>query len=155
MRVNKFVREPMDIIIDSITLLSAEEYKAHGERIKPIDDWWWLRSPVGSGISAASVYHDGSVSNGSWVDNDFGSVRPVVVLRLNPESPNLRIGDCLAFADHTWTMISDTMALCDEGVGCTCFRADWRAQDANDYEKSDVKKWLEKWARDNGIVMGE
>ena len=120
-----------------------------------LDDWWWLRSPGYDSNSAAYVYLGGSVLYiGHLVCNDYGAVRPVVVLRLNPESVNLQIGDKLHFAGYAWTMIAPDMALCDDVVGQTCFRKDWQAPDANDYEKSDVKVWLEKWAQDNGIEVG-
>ena len=50
-----------------------------------------------------------------------------------------------------WTMIGDSLALCDDVVGSCAFRKNWKAQDANIYEKSDIKKWLENWAEENGI----
>ena len=34
-------------------------------------------------------------------------------------------------------------------------RKDWKAPDANDYEKSDVKIWLERWASEKGIMQKE
>lgn len=156
MKIHKQVitHEPMDITIDEITLLSVEEYERCKEHIPAVNDWWWLRSPGYYGYYAAYVTIDGSVLNLNWVNYDNVSVRPVVVLRLNHKYANLQIGDKLDFAGHVWTMIADNMALCDEGVGYTCFRADWQAPDANDYEKSDVKKWLERWAKEKGIEVG-
>ena len=56
-------------------------------------------------------------------------------------------------AGHTWTVIADDLVLCDDIVGYACFRKDHNAKDANDYEASDVKKWLENWAVENGIVI--
>lgn len=147
--------EPVDITIDKITLLSAEEYEQCKEHIPVLGEWWWLRSPGCYGDYAAYVGDNGGIYDiGSDVSDSYGSVRPVVVLRLNPESVNLQIGDKLHFAGYSWTMIAPDMALCDEAVGRTCFRKDWRAPNANDYEKSDVKVWLEKWAQDNGIEVG-
>lgn len=146
--------EPMDITIDKITLLSIEEYKRCRERISIIDCWWWLRSPSYYSYYAKSGTPGGNIDSlGNFVNFDNRGVRPVVVLRLNPESPNPQIGDRLEFAGHTWTVIDDDMALCDGPAGYTCFRRNWQAPDANDYEKSDVKKWLENWAMENGIEV--
>lgn len=157
MKVSKQIitHEPMDITIDKITLLSAEEYERCKEHIPAVNYWWWLRTPGNYSFGAALVYDDGYVSRDvDYVGYDYVSVRPVVVVRLNPESPNLQIGDKLDFAGYTWTMIDANMALCDSVVGQTSFRKDSDAPDANDYEKSDVRKWLEQWAKEKGIEVG-
>ena len=157
MKVSKQIitHEPMDITIDEITLLSVEEYERCNEHIPAVNDWWWLRSPGLDSNRAAYVHIAAFVDYyGFNVDFDCYAVRPVVVLRLNPESPNLQIGDKLDFAGYTWTMIDANMALCDSAVGQTCFRKDSDAPDANVYEKSDVKKWLEQWAKEKGIEVG-
>ena len=49
------------------------------------------------------------------------------------------------FAGHVWTVVPGKLALCDDFIGYGCFRKDWRAIDANEYEASDVKKYIENW----------
>lgn len=154
MKIDKQIvtTEQVEIAIDKITLLSIEEHERCKEHIQPIPYWWWLRSPVRNSLYAAHVNLDGSVyCSGSLVNRVNGAVRPVVVLRLNPESDNLRIDDKFILAGHTWTVIDSTLALCDEIVGTTYFRKDWKSPDANVYEQSHVKKWLERWVAENGI----
>lgn len=158
MKVNKQIitTQKIDINIDQITLLSIEEYERYEENIPPVEDWWWLRSPGYNSDYAAVVSYDGSVNHyGYFVLNDCGAVRPVVILRLNLESSNLQISDKLYFAGCTWTMIAPNMALCDNSVGQTYFRKDWKASNANNYEKSHIKKYLKTWAHDNGIIILE
>lgn len=145
--------EQMDIDITDITLLSIEEYERCMDIVPLIDGRWWLRSPGSNTSRAARVYSNGLVSNyGYDVCNDSSVVRPVVVVRL---SESFNPGDKLRFAGHTWTIIAPDMALCDEGVGRCAFRKNLEAPDANVYEASDVKKWLEAWARENGIEPKE
>ena len=144
MKAKKFIitKKEIDIDIEGITLLSIEEYEKCKDIIPKINDWWWLRSPGYDSRSAANVSNDGSVfSFGDFVCNDFYAVRPVLIYK----SSNLQNGDKIKFADYCWTVISENMMLCDEVIGHTCFRNDWLADDSNDYEKSDIKVWLEDW----------
>jgi len=144
MKAEKMIRiiEPIDIEINGITLLSIEEYEACKYIIPNINFWWWLRSPGYSSINAANVSNVGNVSDfGNYVNYDDRAVRPALIY----ESSNLQIGDKIKIVGYNWTVISDSMILCDDVVGFTYFRKDWRANDANDYEKSDIKKWLNDW----------
>ena len=147
-----FERDLNDISLDitGITLLSIEEAKALPKKIRDIGKFWWLRSP-GNGInSAVYVECDGDVYPcGYNVEKEYG-VRPALIINL--ESSNLKIGDKFKLAGQTWTVISERYALCDGIIGKHTFRNEWRASDANDYEKSDVKKFLENWAREQGVI---
>lgn len=139
------------IEIDKITLLSVDEYKANRYLISNIPSWWWLRTP-GTNIDYPGVEQ---IING-WTFAGYVShiegVRPVLRIK-NPESAFLKIGVKFRLADYTWTMLGDGLALCDDIIGECAFRKDWKATDANDYEKSDVKKYLEQWAIENGIEV--
>ena len=144
--------EPIELEITEITLLSKEEYEKAKENIQLLACWWWLRSP-GRSYYAAYVYGGGWVcANGIGVDYVGIAVRPALKIR-NLESTNLQIGDKIQLAGYTWTVISGGIVLCDEAVGRTCFRKDWKAGDANAYEASDIKKWIRNWAGNKGIVM--
>lgn len=125
-------------------LLSVEEYEACRDIIPDTSNWWWLRSPgYGSG-RAAIVRIDGNVFNyGHIVDYNYDAVRPV--LYFNLKSDNLLTGDKIEVAGLTFTVISKNMMLCDTTVGESAFRKDWQAGDANVYEASDVKKFVDKW----------
>ena len=90
--------------------------------------------------------------SGDYVHSDGICVRPALRI-LNLASYNLHAKDTIRLAGKRWTVISDDLILCDEIVGNCAFRDDYEAPDANDYEKSDVKKWLENWAAENGIEI--
>lgn len=151
MKVNKqvFTTKEIDVKFTGITLLSSEEYNANIELIPYINKWWWLRSPGYYQHTAARVLSDGSIYYNS-VFADSGCVRPALLI-WNPESSNLNHGDKFELAGYTWTVLSEDIALCDKAVGQTSFRNDYQAQDANDFEKSDIKQWLYNWAEENGI----
>ena len=141
--------EDYDIIsidIEEITLLSIEEYKKLKREISRIDDFWWLRSPgyTDFDLAACVIGADGIVSeNGYYVSNKLG-VRPALKISYL-KSSNLRIGDKIEVAGCMWTIISSKLALCDDFIGKQPFREDCKADDANDYEASDVKKYLKDW----------
>ncbi len=139
--------EERELEIEDITLLSIEEYEAAKEYIPLMRDWWWLRSPGLSSNYAAYVNRGGWVfAGGTYVDGTYGVVRPALKIS-NLRSLDLQIGDRICgLAGHDWTVISGSLILCNDGIGKHCFRKDWQAEDANTYETSDVKRFLEKWA---------
>lgn len=157
MKIERKIREEVieSLKVIGITLLSVEEYMAAKAHIMPINGWWWLRSPGCNSGSAAYVMSDGGVNSyGYFVRGAHGVVRPALLIQ-NLNFFKLKPGDrILNYAKHGWTVISDTMALCDDGIGKHCFHEDWETQEANDYEKSDVKRFLESWAAKNGIICG-
>ncbi len=89
---------------------------------------------------------------GSDVYHDHG-VRPVLLIS-NLRSLNLKEGDKVEWGDYTWTIISDQYALCDKCIAWLPFREDLEAKDANVYEKSDVKKYLDQWYEDIKRMVG-
>lgn len=139
------------------TLLTLEEVKTLPEETLAIGRWWWLRSPGSSSCSAACVGSDSSVyCNGDYVYYDR-AVRPALTIN-NLEFSSLRIRDVFQFADKEFEIISDTKALCTENVGKCTFREDWRAEDANNYETSDVKTFVDDWYHhaldeERGLIM--
>ena len=153
MEVVAFHPTRADIEISEITLLSVEEYRAARQNIPVISEWWWLRSPGSFDYIAAYVDSGGSVNAyGNYVNYANNCIRPALRIS-NLASSNLRAKDVIRLAGKTWTVISDDLILCDESVGNCAFRDDYQAHDANVYERSDVKKWLEKWAAENGIEI--
>ena len=149
MKVNceKIVASKVSTAIDvkGIALLSIEEYDNLKHKISRIDGYWWLRSPGYSADSAACVFgaYGRDLVLGFNVSGKLG-VRPALHIG-NPESSSLQIGDRIEVANYTWTIISDTMALCDDIISDQPFREDWKADNANDYEASDIKRFLEDW----------
>ena len=51
----------------------------------------------------------------------------------------------IEFGGYTFTIISDKYALCDEAIAKMAFREDCEADDANVYESSDIRTYLEEW----------
>lgn len=126
----------------SAALLSIDEYEKHKEKIPQIKENWWLRSPGNLDDLAACVRGaNGDVyDNGTHVTHEFG-VRPA--LRIS--NPEFETGHKFTFGEQTFTYLGEGLALCDDIVGKCAFREDWEASDANDYEASDVKKYVEDW----------
>ena len=140
----------IEVQFTEITLLSKEEYLANKDLIS-LRSWWWLRSPYPETSSYAGfVYDDGYISYDPTGSEDV-YVRPA--LRYDLKSCNLRPGDKVEIAGYLWTVLRGGLILCDEIAGSVPFRKDYKAEDANIYETSDVKKYIEEWAKKQGIVF--
>lgn len=141
----------MNLKITGITLLSTEETENIPENLKSVGIPWWLRSPGVSNYYASIVGNDGCIySYGNSVCFSGFGIRPALIF--NPESSNLKIGDKFKLAEYDWTIITENIALCNGIIDNGPFREDWQAEDANNYEKSDIKKFLENWAEENHII---
>lgn len=148
MIIDKISTQKEDIVLTGITLLSGKEYLEHKDKITAVNEHWWLRSPGYDDHGAAFVYGaDGFVNDFGYVEGAFG-VRPALCIGdLTP----LQVGDKFELAKHSWTIISDKYALCDNIIGRSAFQKDDNKKDPNDYETSDVKQYVESWAKENGI----
>lgn len=138
MTVDKIVNN-----IEGITLLSVDDYKEFKKNIPNINDYWWLRSPYADSGHCAALVNDNGDVDYYYVDLGYAA-RPALYIS-NPESVDMEIGDKFDFGGHSWTIISDNYALCDESIGRYVFRHDWRAENADTYEASDIKAFIEDW----------
>lgn len=129
--------------ITGATLLSAEEAKKLDKGILKADKDWWLRSRGFNDNTAACVIGDSGYIDGLFLEYSFG-VRPALTIS-NLETSNLKIGDTITFGNHIFTIISDHYALCNDIIEKCAFRKDWTAINANVYEVSDVKKFVDDW----------
>lgn len=142
--------------IESAALLSKEEYNKYRDKISHITKNWWLRSAGRSGSQAAFVSRGSGIVDGRGINVhlEFG-VRPALQIS-NSVSMNLESGDTFEFGRNTFTYLGEGLALCDNIVGNCVFRKDWNAPDANVYETSDVKKYVEDWfekTKEKGITI--
>ncbi len=142
--------ENIDIDIEEITLLSKEEYKNNTDIIQPLNYQWWLRSSGPNQHYAVVVFLDGSPRY-DYVDCGYYFVRPA--LKVDRKNYNLKIGNKIKLAGFTWTVLTEGIILCDSPIIRMCFRKNLCAENANIYEYSDVKKFLDKWAEENMIKI--
>lgn len=129
--------------MSQLLLLSEEQYRAARDIIPAVNDEWWLRSPSPYCTQYGKIVKDGQVE--SLDVNYFAGVRPALDVG-DTEAAGMTIGTKIRLAGHTWTAISQNHILCDDIVGWSCFRDNWMATDANKFEQSDVKRWLQKWS---------
>lgn len=154
MKVEKIVTETQDLEIVGATLLTIKETEKLQMRLRQYNNWWWLRSPDDDRSGVAHVHRDGSVYKyGYYVVNAYDAVRPALEIK-NLESSAFDVGDVFIFGGKRFEVINSKTAFCLEDIGTCAFREDWRAEDANNYETSDVKKfvddWFEKAKQENG-----
>ena len=145
--VNKLVRkfEPVRIYPTEVTLLTAKEYSAYKHNIPPVRNWFWLKSPSINSI-LVDVAENGSIGV-YFVDCPDGIIRPVIKLQ-----NNVSVGEEYDIKGTMFVAISENMLLCKNEIGYGCFRKNIEAEDANVYEKSDVKNYINDWAKEKGIM---
>lgn len=135
------IAKEVDLDIIEATLLTITEVRKLPKRLKIYNDWW-LKTPGSYSCHAAFVNCRGFIDYDISCD-DF-MVRPALVIS-NLDAFNLKIGDTFVFGRAEFEIISNSKALCSTYIGFSAFRDDWRADDANDYEKSDIKKYIDDW----------
>lgn len=91
---------------------------------------------------------------GDFVDASC-AIRPVLIV--SNLMSRYSIGDTVEFGDSdlTYTVISKNKVLANFSLGQMPFRRAYAAGDANDYEKSDIKEWLEYWAKNERLIVPE
>ena len=149
MKAIKYIPQEINLDVTEVTIPSIEEIK----KIKmnfdiDCDCTWWLR-PSGNNSHNVPYITDlrDVFETDLYVHFEYG-VRPLLRIT-NLESSNLKLGDKIEIFGEKFTIVLEGRALADSVVGYSAFRKDWRAEDANDYEKSDLKSWLENWRADN------
>ena len=145
MKIRRQIMQETEIEILGVTLLSIEEYMENKDLIPNIDVWWWLRLPGFYQYDAALVLEDGDVHDYGFDVHDLIAVRPAQKIG-NPES--LNPGSKFECAGYTWTMLRGNLALCDSSIGKTAFSN----KSSNDYETSAAKRYVERWAMEEGIL---
>lgn len=125
---------------DEIFLLSIEEYKKYRDLIPKIHSLWWLRSPGNLSQYVAHVDVSGSVyDNGNVVNYGIEAVRPAI--KFNPLL-SLRLGDRFIKYDFPWVYLGDCLAIAEVPIAFRRFD-----KEGNDYETSEVRKFLFEWKR--------
>lgn len=132
---------------DPIFLLSAGEYKKHKDRIPHINCWWWLRTSSVLCSHATCVDYGGYVCyTGNSVIDFSGAVRPA--LRISNLEFNVRreiryYENYIVFNGVTWTKIDDDLYIAEVPIAFRRFD-----EKSNDYESSEVRKFLLDWFED-------
>ena len=141
----RFIQERKTPTITGATLLSVEEAEKLPDHLRKYNGWWRLRSPGNYQDCAATVTYGGSVDCiGDIVDFDRACVRPALKIS-NRESSGLKVGDRFYFSNVEFEVISSDLAFCVTDIGYCAFRENWKAADANIYEASDIKKFVDDW----------
>lgn len=148
MKVRKVIRRKVEteLEITGATLLfpdEAEEFLLEEDRC--YDDWWWLRSYGYDGSFAAYVDEFGDIHcEGTQVDEYGGcAVRPALKIK-NLETSGLSVGDIFEMKGYEFKIISENLAwMYNQNIGNGFFNKDYRK--GNDYENSDIKKYVDCW----------
>ena len=137
--------------VDGAILLSDSEAKAFPEEVRAYPHWWWLRSPGYYLLYTAGVGYSGRVCDiGDTVTHRNRAVRPALIL--NPKSSNLNNGNVIRVFDHNWYFQDNLALLMDEPLTKMAFN-EYESK-GNDYETSDVKKYLDNWFKEQKEKFG-
>ncbi len=145
MIIKKIEKRLVKIDVVGATILSVEEAENLPVGLREYKTGWWLRSPGHDSVHAATVIHRGPIYDYGEIVNYTGdAVRPALKIS-NLESSNFQVGDRFKFGGKPFQVISNCLAFCLGDIGQHCFRENRRAPEANDYEKSDIKKYVDDW----------
>lgn len=157
--LNRTDKEPISVDLDikEVTLLSVEEAVEYlTPRQRNLGVAWWLRpgaSEPPSRYTSSCMSSDGDPEF-SEIYNCGVGVSPALKID-NLKDLGLLEGDKFMAGGELWTIISDDLAWCARIIRNECFRVDYQAPDAQSWEKSDVKTYLNNWAFEKGIVTQE
>lgn len=123
---------------EAASLLTAEE--------RCYCSTWWLRTPGFISNYACYVFSNGSVNYyGFNVFNFYIGVRPALIIN-RIESSGWKVGDIFEFGGKEFKILSPKLAwMYKDDIGRCAFRKSFKADDANNYEVSDVKKFVDNW----------
>ena len=158
MIVEKPIYQTIDVGNYTITLLTKEEYLKNKELIPSVKSLWWLRSP-GIGVNRVAIVYGeyGNVYSAGGNVYVGAGVRPAFKIE---HCGQLKLGEKVIIKDSYFTVLNDGtfilntkdlyftvlndgILLCDTIVDETMFD-----KASNNYDKSYIKQWLEKWAED-------
>ena len=123
--------------IREITLLSLEDYERNHYIIPTSDNWWWLKSGSPFRRNVAYVFIDGDAYAQGYKVTSCADIRPLIYID-NEKSKDLVPGSVVKIGKYTATVLSDRSCLIDYGVCRRRFDSDY-----NDYERSEIKKYLQ------------
>lgn len=133
--------------IIGITLLPKFDYYSLSHNIPALDEPWWLKPAESCSNMCAIADGRSYVSDAA----DVFAVRPALIAK----AYNFTVGHEVDYGGKRWTYIGDNYFLCNTAFCKMAFRKDENATDANDYESSDIKAYLDNWFRDaKNVVMG-
>lgn len=146
MTAKQIIYKDMDIDIKGITLLSREEFEKNKEWIPATlnKTKWWLRSKGCCDDYACYVDSNTNlICDDGYIDL-AKDVRPVLLFKTTAE---INPGDeFILFARYCWVVLETTlngnfMAISLESIGRPYFNEYGKS---NDYENSEIKKYLEE-----------
>lgn len=135
-----------DLDIKYATLLSVDEANTVDKRVRRYQSpwqWWWLRSP--GDLSGFAAYNYGGTvhDDGYGVNDGNGVVRPALKIS-NLRSFNLKPYNQIKINGIKFVVISDDMVLHNDEIMHHRFD-----EKSNDYEKSEIKQFIDNWFNNN------
>ncbi len=127
--------------IKKITLLCKDDYERYKKEVRQVNDYWWLKNvDTDYPTLISAVDRAGGIAAIEPKNKDVG-IRPVLVIEVR----RLFFGTIpvknFELFGHSWTMIGDNIALCDEIIEKKPFNS-------TIYQYSSVKEYLDEWFKE-------
>ena len=171
-------RMESELVITSVRLPSMQDLRDAQRNLIALPaskDWIWCMDPSNTYEWLGNVAYlsdrggnTGKIFYMSEVDTNVHLIRPAADIE-NAYESGLSAGSRFNLAGHSWTMLNDRTALCDDDIGAIQFRQcninfathtvtdpmgnqiEW--DNINKWEHSDVKDIVDKWAARAGIMV--
>lgn len=134
-----------DVIdVKDSTLLDYDNFPYVPKYIRQYSKKWWLNIPDNfSSDTEGYVNEYGDFIRADVVSQSY-TVRPSLIIDMS-NSKELDVGDVFTFGDKRFYVVSDVLAFCLSDIGESCFSVSDKGKVVKDYEKSDIKKVVDKW----------
>ncbi len=140
--------------ITGVSLLDDVEAAQLPEEILECGHAWWLKTPgTPSDVCAKEVSSRGIIQNDGYEAYHENGVRPALSIEHSSmEALGLKCGDEVTIKENKYIVIPGDKLLSKEIVGATPFCNDISKHDVIDYETSDVRSAVNKWALNQGLI---
>lgn len=135
---------PDELEIVGATLPTLEDSNYFSDNLCIYNTEWWLNTPLDHISGCVFIICTDGDATYEETNCDYITVRPALQIK-NLELSNLKIGDCFIFGEKEFEIVLNDLAFCKSDIGKCYFRQDFEADNANVYEFSDVKKFVDKW----------
>lgn len=124
------------MIIKNATLLNYEEFSLYKHFIATDFSFWWLKDAGQDDTHGCFIYGKRNSVLDDMPINTKASVRPALIVDSLVASP----GDKIKIFDYSWTVLNNSLLLCDHYIGK--YRFD---EKTNDWYHSELKQHLDNW----------
>ena len=157
--IKKIVEIKKNAYVDIIgaSLLTLDQFEKARKELPHCKREWWIYAHNKNQEDVPIVVSRSDILSKDYNVTELLGVRPILHIS---HSGDLKLRDKFEFAGHMWKVIlddTDIIAISKDVIGVNQFNNEnYMNEDGinpNDYEHSEIKEYIDSWAKDNGIYI--